>query len=137
MSFGYSAGDVIALSQLAVKVHAAYKDAPKNYRDISEEVKSLQVIIDRAVQHFANPVLSDSNRQQGHEVLKGCKSVLEDLNSIIKKYDSLASADASQVIKRVKLGMEDIATLRIRLISNTGLLNGFIQRFDIPTINYS
>ena len=130
-------GDVIALSGLAVKVHAAYKDAPKNYRDISEEVKSLQIIIDIAVQHFASPVLSDSNRERGQEVLKGCRSVLEDLNSIIKKYDSLASADASQVIKRVKLGMEDIATLRIRLISNTGLLNSFIQRFDIPTMNYS
>ena len=66
--------------------------------------------------------------------MRGCRSVLEDLNSLIEKYNSLSSANTYQVFKKVKLGTEDIATLRARLISNTGLLNGFIQRFDILTL---
>ena len=131
---GYGVGDIVAVSQLAVKVYTAYRDAPKDYRDIYEEVKSLKIGINRAIQHIQSPTLSDDDRQEGQEVLKGCQSVLEDLNSLIEKYNSLASASTGRIFKRVQFGAEDIATLRARLISNTGLLNSFIQRFYIPTI---
>ena len=129
--FGWGVGDIIAIPQLALKVHSAYQDAPDNYRHISEEVDSLQIIINKAVKHFEGTTLSDIDRQEGQKVLKGCQSVLEDLNSLIEEYNSLSSV---QVFKKVKLGGEDFITLRLRLISNTGLLNSFIQRFDIPTI---
>lgn len=134
MNFGYGVGDVIAVSKLAMKVHAAYRDAPKIYRNISEEVSSLEIIINKAVQHFESNSLSHHNWKEGQEVLKGCQSVLEELNSLIGKYNSLASVNTSQVIKKVKLGTEDIATLRARVILNTNLLNGFIQKFDTPTV---
>ena len=132
--FGWGVGDIIAISQLALKVHSAYKDAPDNYRHISEEVKSLQIIINKAAKHFKGTTLSGEDRQEGQEVLKGCQSVLEDLNSLIEKYNSLSSASKHQFFTKVKLGTEDMVTLRLRLISNTGLLNGFIQRFDITII---
>ena len=92
------------------------------------------MIINKAIRHFESTSLSDNNRKEGQVVLKSCQNVLEDLNSLIEKYNSLASANTSQILKRVKLGTEDITTLRVRLISNTGLLNGFIQRYDIPVI---
>ena len=134
MSFGFGVGDIIAISGLAVKVYTAYKDAPDDYRHISDEVKSLQIIINKAAQHLESTTLSNNNREEGQEVLKGCQNVLEDLNSLIEKYNSLSSASPSQVLKRVKLGAEDIATLRARLTSNTTLLSSFIQRFDISSI---
>ena len=136
MSLGCSVGDIMAISGLAVKVYTAYKDAPGDYRNISDEVKSLHIIINKAAKHFKGTTLSDDDRQEGLEVLRGCQNVLEDLDALIIKYNSLASGSAStsQVIQRFKLGAEDIATLRARLTSNTTLLNGFIQRFDIHTI---
>ena len=136
----------MAISGLALKVYTAYKDAPGDYRNISDEVESLHIIIEEAAQHFGSTTLSDNRRQKGLKVLKGCKNVLEDLNTLIEKYNSLASASTStstsQVLQRFKLsasqvlGTEDIATLRARLTSNTTLLNGFIQRFDILTITW-
>lgn len=136
MSFGWGVGDIIAVSRLALDVYTAYKDAPEHYRHISKEVRSLQIIINKAVQHFEHATLSGSDLKEGQEVLEGCRGVLEDLNSLIGKYKSLlASSKPRQVFKRVKLGGEDITALRVRLISNTVLLNGFIQRFDIPTIS--
>ena len=134
MSFGWGVGDIIAISGLATKVYTAYKDAPDDYRHISDEVKSLQIIINKAAGHFESTILNTNTRQEGQEVLKGCQNVLEDLNSLIEQYNGLSSTNTSQVLKRVKLGMEDITALRIRLISNTGLLNSFIQRFDMFTI---
>ena len=145
MSFGYGVGDVMAVSRLALKVIIAYKDAPDDYRNISDEVESLHIIIEKAAQHFESTTLSDNSRQKGQKVLKGCENVLEDLDTFIEKYNSLASASTStgQVLQKIKLGAgqvlgtEDIATLRVRLISNTTMLNGFIQRFVLPiTMQY-
>ena len=125
-------GDIIAISGLAVKVYTAYKDAPDDYRNISDEVESLQLLIDKAARHFGSSTLDTNCRQEGQKALKGCQHVLKDLNSLIEKYDTSASSRTSQVLKRIKLGTEDIATLRARLTSNTCLLTGFIQRSDTP-----
>lgn len=130
--FGWGVGDIIAISRLAIKVYTAYKDAPDDYRHISDEVKSLQIIINKAALYFDSTTLSNNTRQGGQEVLKGCKSVLEDLNSLIEEYKSLVSTNKRLVFKRVKLGKEDIATLRVRLISNTVLLSDFVRRFVFP-----
>ena len=63
--------------------------------------------------------------------MEGCQNVL------IDEYNALAptnATNASQVFRRIKLGTEDIVTLRARLTSNTTLLNSFIQRLDIATL---
>lgn len=126
MTFGFGPSDVITISTLAVKVITAYKDAPGEYKNISEEVKSLHIIINRGVQHLESIPLCEGERQEGMEILQGCQSVLEDLDALIEKYKGF---NKRQVFARVKIGMEDITTLRTRLISNTTLLNSFIQRF--------
>ena len=131
---GYSAGDIIVVSQLIAKVYAAYKHAPKDYRDICGEVKLLEIRINKAIPYIQGTTLSDDDRQEGQEVLRSCQGVLEDLNSLIEKYNSLASAKSGQIVKKVQFGAEDIAALRARLILHIGSVNGFIQRFDIPTI---
>ena len=128
---GWSVGDFAATSKLAAKVYAAYKDAPSDYRHIAEEVMSLQIIIKMAVQHFESTTLSSNDRQLGQKVLNGCQSILEDLSSLIEKFKSSASANSGLVFREVELGTENITTLRVKLISNTGLLNDFFQRFDI------
>ena len=129
MSPGFSVGDIFAISDLAVKVYTAYKDAPDDYKYIAEEVKSLQIIINKATQHFESTPLSDNDRQEGQEVLRGCQSVLRDLDSLIEECNSLDTANKSQVFKRVQLGTENIATLRAGLTANTTLLSSFIRKF--------
>ena len=124
-------GDILTISGLAVKVYSAYKGAPDDYKHISEEVKSLQTAVDQAVKFLKNPSLSEIKRQDGQKVLESCQGILEDLNSFIEKYKSLASTNKMQVFKRVKLGTEDIMTLRARLMSNTILLSNFNRRFVI------
>ena len=128
--FGWGVGDIATISTLVAKVYGAYKDAPDNYRHILEELRSLQILINKAVRHVESSNLNSDDWKEGQEVLKGCQSVLEDLDSLIEKYNSLAPSSPGQVVKKVQFGAEDIATLRSRLISNTVLLNGFIQRFD-------
>ena len=124
-------GDIVAISGLAVRVYTAYQDAPDDYSHISDEVQSLQILINKAARYFKHTTLKNNSRQEGQQALTGCRDVLEDLNSLIEKYNSLSSSRTSLVLRRIKLGIEDIASLRVRLISNTALLNGFIHRWAI------
>ena len=129
--FGWGVGDIIAISRLAVQVYTAYQDAPGDYKHISNEVKSLQILIDKAAPYFGNTSLNNNSWQEGEQALEGCKDVLEGLNSLIEKYNSSGTSRTSQILQRIRLGTEDIASLRVRLISNSTLLNGFIQRSAI------
>lgn len=124
---GWSMGDIIAISRLAANVYAVYKDAPNDYRHISEEVMSFQIILDTAVQHFESVTFSDNDLQLGQKILKDCQCVLEGLNSLVEKCPSV---NTPQALTRVK---QDITTFKAGLVSNTSLLGNFVQRFDIPT----
>ena len=142
MSSGWSTAHINAISELAEQVNTAYKKAPNDYKRVAEEVQPLQTIIIKVSQHFGSSTLSDSDRQDGQEVLEGCQGVLRNLNTLIEKYQRLASANAStnsasaktsQVFKNLKLGIEDIATLRAKLGLYIKLLNDFVQRFYTST----
>ena len=84
--------DISVISALATKVRTAYQDAPHEFRHISEEVQALQVLIDKVTHHFkiTTSTLSSDDRRDGQRILKGCHSILEDLNSLFEKYKSRA-----------------------------------------------
>ena len=128
-------GDIIATSGLAVRVYIAYKNAPDDCRHILEEVAALQVFIERAPPHFKATTISSEDRLKGQKLLKGCQSVLQDLYSLLEKYNRLVSINMRLVLKGVKLGNQDIIALQSRLISETALLGGFIRRSVNPSIH--
>ena len=82
--------DIIAISGLAIRVYTAYKDVP-DHRHISEDIAALQVLINKAGSHFKSTTISNDDQHYGQKTLRGCQSVLEDLNSFIEKYKRLAS----------------------------------------------
>lgn len=50
MSFEHGVGGFLAVSKLACKVYATYKDyrdAPEEFRNTSDKIKSLHIIVDR------------------------------------------------------------------------------------------
>ena len=123
-------GDIIVVSGLAIKVQTAYKDAPHDFRHISEEVEALQVLIGKVTQHFKSITgIGSDSRNEGQKVLKSCQSVLEDLNSLFEKYKEKGRAFTIQGLPflGVRLGEENIISLQERLIFNTGLLHGFVH----------
>ena len=131
--FGVGVGDFIAVSKLALDVYTAitaYKDAPEDFRNISDEIKSLHIIVERNQNQFQHKTLNLDEQVQLWEILQGCTNVLRDLDKLHTKYMSLGSAQgsSSQAIDRILWSQENIAELRARLTSNTTLLNAFIAR---------
>lgn len=122
--------DIIAISGLAIRVHAAYKGSD-GYRHISEDVAELQILIDKVAKHFKSTIISTNDCHHGQKLMEGCQSVLQDLYAIIEKHRRLTQVSPNKGLglKAVRVGKEDVTTLQERLISNTVLLNGFVRTY--------
>jgi hypothetical protein len=126
MSFGYSVGDFVAIGALAWKVYKSCKGAPESFGNISSEVWSLQAVLKEAEETvFAQP-LSPQKQDGLKAVGDGCYRVLEDLQKLVEKYESLGT-QGKRTWDRMKWGTEDIAELRSRLTSNSVLLMTWIR----------
>jgi hypothetical protein len=138
MGFGYGVGDFITITALAWNVYKSCKGAPESFGDISSEVLSLHAVLKEAEETvFAQP-LSPTKQKRLKAVGDGCYRVLEDLEDLCKKYQSLGT-QGRRVWDRMRWGTEDIAELRARLTSNTGLLTAWIRcvRLRDPIISHA
>jgi hypothetical protein len=125
MSFGYSVGDFIAVGVLAWDVYKSCKGAPESFGNISSEVLSLHAVLKEAEETVFARHLSLQKRERLKAVGDGCYRVLEDLQTLVKKYESLGT-QSKRTWDRLKWGTEDIAELRSRLTSNGVLLTACI-----------
>ena len=107
-------------------MYRSCKDAPTSFQNISMEVLSLQAVLKETEETLFKGPLPDSRRERLKIILDGCKRVLEGLRRLIDSYERL-STERKLHMERLKWGLEDIAELRTRLISNMGLLNTFIR----------
>jgi hypothetical protein len=126
MSFGYSVGDFIAVGTFAWKVYKSCKEAPESFGTISQEVLSLHAVLKEAEETVFTQSLPLDKQERLKAVGVGCYRVLEDLDNLVKKYQSLGT-QGKRTWDRMKWGTEDVAELRARLTSTTGLLTAWIR----------
>lgn len=131
MSFGYGVSDVITLSTLAWKTYKSCKEAPNSFADISDETLALHAVLKQTEETLEECQLKQPQKERLDMIYDGCKSILGDLNALIRKYESLG-IQSQRTWDRMKWGLEDIQTIRTRLISNTVLLSSFLQYEKSP-----
>lgn len=126
MSFGFSVGDFATLGTLAWKIYKSCKEAPESFRNISEEVTSLHLVLKELEEIYSDATLSAGQQSRLKKIADGCCTVLEDLQRILDRYNSLGT-NSKRTWDRLGWGTNDITCLRSRLISNTVLLTAFIK----------
>ena len=126
MGLGYGSGDFIALGTLAWSVYKSCKEAPESFKDISLEVLSLHAVLKEAEETIFMQPLSPTREKWLKAVGDGCYHVLTDLDNLYTEYQSLGT-QSKQTWDRLRWGSEDIAELRVQLVSNIGLLTAWIR----------
>ena len=124
MSFGVGIGDVVSISTLAWKLFKSCKDASGDFKNLAGEVVSLHVVLKETEELVAENDLSSRQNSQLQHLADGCQEVLQDLEDLIRKYQSLGTK-TQRTWDRMKWGSEGIANLRSRLISNTTMLSAY------------
>lgn len=126
MNFGFSLGDFVILSQIAWNLYKACKDAPEEFKNVSQEVLSLHAVLKEVEETYSDVTISAAQQSRLKIFEDGCRGVLEDLQKILDKYNSLGS-NTKRTWDRLGWGSKDIAKLRSRLTSNTVLLTTFLK----------
>ncbi|KAL8883128.1 MAG: hypothetical protein Q9192_007431 [Flavoplaca navasiana] len=130
MSYGYSVGDFVLLGQLAWTVFKSCRSTPESFANISNEVLSLYDVVKELSDNLKKENPPSSRLAGLQHVAGGCQRVLSDLQVLTDRYRSLGTQN-KRTRDRLKWGGEDITEIRLRLISNTALLNAFISTSQI------
>ncbi len=128
MSFGYSVSDCLAVGQLCWKVYKKCKDSPGNYAELSSEVGALHNVIKETEELLSEQDLTSEQKVKLATSRQGCEEVLEDLDGLLVKYESLGT-NSRRTFDRMGFGMKDTNSVRLRLISNVSMLNAFNNTF--------
>ena len=128
MSFGFGVGDFLTVGKLVWDVYSAYVDAPVQFRNFSQEVLSLHIVVRKVevqlgMSGSGAPSLSAEDQNDLKALYDGLQAIVKELDDLLKKYKSLEST--GNPIDRLKWGQEDLDGLRERLRSNINLLTTF------------
>ncbi len=124
MSFGFAVGDFLAVGQLCWTVYKKCKDSPGNYAELSSEVGALHNVIKETEELLSQQDLTTEQKVKLTTCRQGCEDVLEDLDGLLAKYESLGTK-SRRTFDRMGFGMQDMTGIRLRLISNVTMLDAF------------
>jgi hypothetical protein len=92
----------------------------------------LQAVLKEVEETLSGQPLAPSKEASLATITGGCKQVLQDLQSLVLKYESLGS-NTKRTWDRLRWHADDIAELRARLTSNTVLLT-VSMRYIVNTL---
>ncbi|KAJ5486476.1 hypothetical protein N7530_000776 [Penicillium desertorum] len=131
MSFGFSIGDFLVVITPANETRKAFVEAPAQFKSISDEVRSLSLVLQDVEIDISAKELSSQQQGELQELSKACHKVLADILKKIEDYTELSTTNdgkrnmAKRVWKRLKWEPSDVQELRIRISTNIALLTAF------------
>lgn len=131
MSLGFGFGDFVATGSLCWTVYKKCKDSPTIYKELASEVGALYTIIKEIEELLSQQELDSQQKSKLEFSSRGCHSVLQDLDKLLSKYDSLGT-NSHRTFDRTGFGLEDMNSIRTRLISNVTLLDAFHNVYAEP-----
>ncbi|KAI1377192.1 hypothetical protein F4677DRAFT_459094 [Hypoxylon crocopeplum] len=134
MNFGFGVGDFITVIKLVNKVRKEFAGAPSQFREVSDEVRGLSIVLQDVEIDVSEHELDEKQKSNLQNITNSCRSVLDDLEVALDKYRELESRQkgidkaARRAWKRLTWEPNDIRDLRHRITSNTVLLSSFSQQ---------
>ena len=123
MSFGFSVGDFCTVTTLAWQIYKACKDSSDDFKNLSNEVASLHIVLKESSEHLQEEDLDLERQKSLVGIGQGCEDVLKDIESRLDKYESLGT-QSQRTWDRMQFGLEDTSKLKDRLLRSTTMLSG-------------
>jgi len=124
MSPVYIVSSFLALGQLMWNTYTSYANAPKQFRDLSQEISSLHVVHKQVEAQLLTVTLSANHTLDLKVLHDGLQTLMKDLSDLLEKYKSLTK-NYTISFDRLRWGQEDIAELRQRILIHVCLLSAF------------
>ena len=141
MSFGFSPGDVVVITQLAFNVVQNARKACGAHDGLTREVSCLHVALHRLQNEASKSQLllnciGDDWKDELATLIEDCGRILNVLSRILQKYNALSEEKRSvtKLWQRVKFGngeMQDLSKIRLELMTYTSLITMFINTLSL------
>lgn len=131
MSFGFGIGDLLAVIEIATKIRKRFADAPGQFKAISNEVKSLSILMQDIEVDITDRDLKPGQAERLQTIVDGSRAVLTDLNSLLSRYSSIEAKGkicVKRVWQRLSFDTAEVREIRGRLVSNVSMLRAFTER---------
>jgi hypothetical protein len=107
MSFGFSAGDALVCSKIAISAYNALKSAPAEFAELSLEILSLNQTLRALAEEASSPtsivLLASPQRQESLRILlENCSKGLTQLESLVAKSKSLGANEKTRFLEHVR-----------------------------------
>jgi hypothetical protein len=124
MSFGFSVGDIISITQIAWKTAENTKHACIEYSDISQDILILHILLNRLKDAASDSQLRSSNKQDLSNITTYYGGQLRVLELMLEKFSKLSEGKGGlerlwQMIKFGNGKMQDLASIRMKLANYT------------------
>jgi GTPase involved in cell partitioning and DNA repair len=112
------------VGQFCWKIYKKCKDSSEDFKNLSNEVGSFHNILKETEELLSEQKLGPAQEAKLEVLKEGSENVLKDLEKLLVKYESLGTS-SQRTWDRMGFGNQDMTTLRLRLISQTTLLDAF------------
>ncbi|KAA8895561.1 hypothetical protein FN846DRAFT_969025 [Sphaerosporella brunnea] len=147
MSFGFSIGDIIALTQLSYQIYGILsserQSAPTVLRELSTSVFGLRCALDHLSQHLSSSAakLSGENGKLQHSLaflIRNCGETLRELQAVLAKYEDKVVVKAvgttgklKREWNRVKWAVEEkgLVDIKSRISQHTDAIGIVVETF--------
>lgn len=131
MSFGFSLGDLIQCTTLAVTTFQALKSAPAEFHSLSLEVNSLSSILKALTEeaNAENSIIHSASRERQESLqllLDNLKENLQKLKDLVLKCNSLEDPDKRRLRERLRFATRDKKGPREKLAVHISSLGIFL-----------
>ena len=144
MSFGFSASDAVLYGELVWKTLQNSRKACGEHDELTREVSSLHVVIRRLEKEASKPESpinrpGDRCKEELQAIVGGCETVLDLLNRVLEKYNTLSEQERSvkKLWQRVRFGNGELANikdLREKLTYYTSALSLFVNMVSMGSV---
>ena len=132
MSFGFSIGDFISITQLAWNTYTTLRDASEDFQGFASEVHSLYTALMCLRDEARSPssILQYAAPQKIaglKDVMKNCERSLADLQKLVPKVLCLRPGEKGEFWARFRLAFKDKQGPRDKLAIHTASINMFLS----------
>lgn len=132
MSFGYSVGDAVLLTQLAWHTVQGARKACGEHDELTREASSLHKVLQRLQHEVENPEspvnrADEDRRRELGEHVADCERILRVMDEVLTKYNALSEDKRSgkKLWQKIRFGngeMKDLAEIRLKFATHTSAI---------------
>lgn len=118
------------VTSLAWRLYKSRKTAPESYGNISSELVSLHAVLKECEEVFSEHALPANRSVRLATITTGCTDVLDELDIIVKKYESLG-LQQKWTWDRMKWHSDEINDIRARITSHASMLTAYLSTSQV------